>query len=145
MAPHVVNHYVGSQVIDLDAVGVVVVEGLQGLVDGESNEVSGRMPVRIDQGADGGIRLGIEFLNMTLIDEHGATKGSPHMENALGRVSARGGVAVHAVSAGKVVGEDGLLRVTGQIPLVNAHLLPSLIPGRNEPVRNIGIDLFLNI
>ena len=67
------------------------------------------------------------------------------MEYALGRVSARGGVAIHAVSSGKVVGEDGLLRIAGQIPLVDAHLLPSLVSGRNEPVRNIGINLFRNI
>ena len=142
---YVVDHYVGGHVVDLDAVGVVVVEGLESLVDGEGDEVSGRMPVGIYQGANCRIRLGVQFLDGVSINEHGASEGRPHMEYALGRISARGGVAVHAVSSGKVVGEDGLLCIAGQIPLVDTHLLPSLISRRNKPVRNIGINLFLYI
>ena len=144
-ASDVIDHDVGSHVIHFDAVVSVIVERLEGLVHGESDVVSGRMPVRVHQGAYGGIGFGVQLFDRIPVDEHRAAVGGPHMENALGRVSACGGMAVHAVSVRQVVGQDGGLSVACQVPLVDTHLLPALIARRNEPVREIRVNCFLDI
>ena len=143
-AVDVVHHYIGGHVIHFYPVFPMVVERLQGLVHGKSDIVSGRMPVWVHQRADGRICPGVKLLYGCAFYEYGSSMGRPHMENASGRVSVQGGVAVHAVAVRKVVGQDGRLLVTRQVPLVDAHLLPALVAGRDKPEGNVRVDIFLD-
>ena len=83
MSLDIVNNDIGSLVIDFNAVGVVIMERLEGLVDREGDIISRRMPVGIDKGADGGVGLGVEFLDLPVIQHHCTSEGRPGVEDHL--------------------------------------------------------------
>jgi hypothetical protein len=92
------------------------------------------MPVWIDKGANGGIRLGIQFLHLIPVHQEGPSKIGTGMEDKFVRIVLREAVTVEAVSSAEPVVYDGVLGITLDMALINPHPVPALIPGRDEAV-----------
>ena len=138
---NIIHDHIRGLVVHFNPVGVMTMEHLKGLVHGKSDIIPRRMPVWIDQGTEGGIGLGIQFLNGAFVHQQGAAERGTGMENHLFRISVAVGVAIHAVPAGQPVFNNGPLGITRQLTLVQAHHLPALVAGRNKPVRYPRIHL----
>ena len=138
---NIIHDHIRGLIVHFNPVGIVAMEHLKGLVHGKGDIIPRRMPVGIDQGTEGGIGLGIQFLNGAFVHQQGAAERGTGMENHLFRISVAVGVAIHAVPAGQPVFNNGPLGITRQLTLVQAHHLPALVAGRNKPVRYPRIHL----
>lgn len=101
MALHVIDYHVRFGVIDLDAVLIVAEEVLVRLVDRESDMFPRRMPVGVDKGTDGGIGLGVQFLDLVIQDHRCPAELGSRMEKHSGGIPLAIGVTVDAVASGQ--------------------------------------------
>ena len=94
----IIKNQVALRVLHLNLVQVFGVEGLTSLVGGESDEVVGRMPCRIDACAEGLICFEIHLPQFAIGHNHRTAKTLTHVEEHVVGLEVLVGVAVDALT-----------------------------------------------
>ena len=96
--------------------------------------LSVRVPVWVNHGRNGRVRLCVKLLYQRSLNEISTTVLGPHMEHHLCVVTIAERVAVHTILVRRGVSDNLPFFIASEFPAIDAHLVPGNITRLDEPV-----------
>ena len=141
---YIVHHHIRSQIHHFDAILMMRMEQLLGIVYRISNVFATWVPIRINQSRNGLLCLGIQFGDCSSVYQQCSGMLCTQVELHLLRILHTERVTIHTIAVALRIIQNGCLFEILQVTLVDSHFVPHLITGRNETISQIRIYFFLH-